>query len=116
MNGVSVFQVIVGASVISFALRALPFLGQDWFAKLPAGVIYFIHLCGYGIIGSMMADAAFAPYFGAEPKAGADVALRLACTGAAALFMVRTRRQVISLALGYAAFVMLYSYLGLGRV
>ncbi len=116
MNPSTVWITIIGASLVSFALRATPFVAGRWFKNLSPGLTYFIHLCGYSIIGSMMAEAVFSPLFTQEPSAMTDVALRAGCTVLALLLMLRFRRQVLSLGVGYLTFVFLYLLLISGSV
>lgn len=108
MNPSTVWITIIGASLVSFGLRAIPFVARGWFKNLSPGLTYFIQLCGYAIIGSMMAEAVFSPLFASDPSALTDVALRAGCTVLALLFMLRFRRQVLSLGVGYVTFVVLY--------
>ena len=56
----------------------------------------------------MMAEAVFAPFFSPDPNALTDVALRAGCTLFALLLMLKFRKQVLSLGIGYLAFIALY--------
>ncbi|WP_437324487.1 AzlD domain-containing protein [Sorangium sp. So ce381] len=97
---------IAAAAAVTFALRCLPFLGTGLVARMPRSGERFFMLCGYSIIGSLMAESIFGSLDSSMPAGPAltDVTLRLGCTAVAAFSMLRWKRPVLSLIMSFGLF------------
>lgn len=113
MQTPNAWQIILAASLVSYALRALPFLLVSFLKRgIPKKLESALELSGFAIIGSLMGESIFSPSINLD-----YLTLKVAFVFLAFGLMLVLRRQLLCLFTTYSLFLCVYVfYFNKGRL